>query len=356
MSAAVITQLLKNVVDIQASDLHLVVGAPPTARTQGVMRALGSETLSPDSTQSLCMSLLDEEQKKRFLRDKEIDFSFGIRGSRFRANLFWQKGHVSGVFRNLPAKIPNWQDLHVPRHLAALTGAPNGLILVTGPTGSGKSTTMAALLDKINAEQSGHIITLEDPIEYVHQHKKCIVNQREIGHDSASFGAALRHLLRQDPDYVMVGELRDVASVDAALQIADTGHLVISSLHTNSAEQTITRLVDMFPGDQHSRIRSQLSMVLLGVVSQQLIPSLDGGRVAAFELLICNNAVRNLIREDKVFQIPSIMQMNQEKSGMRLMNQSLAGLVIKRRVDMHHAFEVSPHPEELDAILKQAGV
>ena len=350
-------QLLKVVVQHQASDLHLVVGAPPVLRVNGEINRIKAEALSPELCQSLCYSILTDEQKSRFEEKRELDFSFGVKGmARFRGNLFLQKGNVSGVFRRIPADVPNWQEIGLPKSLAQLTNCRNGLVLVTGPTGSGKSTTIAALLNKINEEKTGHIVTLEDPIEFLHPHRNCIVNQREIGSDSDDFATALRHLLRQDPDYVAIGELRDADSVDAALQVADTGHLVFASLHTNSATQTVTRLIDMFPSQHQNRIRSQLSQVLQGIVSQQLLPGTEGGRVAAFELLLFPASVRNLIREDKFHQLYSAMQMGQEKTGMRTMNQSILSLLMKRKVDLKTAFEASDDPEELDQLLKKAGI
>ena len=356
MEKLTVQQLFKAAMQQNASDLHLTVGAPPMLRINGEMVKVMTDPLTPEQTQRLCFSLLDENQRENFEKSRELDFSFSVKETRFRANLFWQRGNVSGVFRRLPGEIPQWQSLGLPRAFAALTNVRNGLILVTGPTGSGKSTTIASMVDKINTEQSGHIVTLEDPIEYLHTHKKCIVNQREIGMDSESFHIALKHLLRQDPDYVIVGELRDPESVDAALQVADTGHLVIASLHTNSAIQTINRLVDIFPSDQQNRIRTQLSMVLQGILSQQLVPMLSGGRTAAFELLLCPPSVRNLIRENKQHMLYSMMQMGQEKTGMRTMNQSLMALLVKRKIDLKVAFEVSDDPDELNQMLKKAGV
>lgn len=348
--------LLKAVVQKEASDLHIVAGSPPALRVYGKIVRVKSDDLTPEATRKLCYSVLTDFQKSRFEETKELDFSFGIKDvARFRGNLFMQRGAVSGVFRKVPSEIPHWETLGLPKSVAGLTNIPNGLILVTGPTGSGKSTTIASLIDKINEEKMGHIITLEDPIEFIHRHKNCIVNQREVGMDTNAFKVALKHMLRQDPDYCVMGELRDLETIEAALTIAETGHLVLATLHTNSAIQTLNRLVGVFPSEQQERIRLQLSFVLQGIVSQRLLPSTDGTRAGAFEVLLMPPSVRNLIRENKFHQIYSMMQMGQDKSGMKTMNQSLLSLIMRRRVDLKTAFEYATDPEELDDLLKKAG-
>lgn len=348
--------LLKAVAQKDASDLHIVAGSPPAMRLYGRIMRVKAPEMTPEQTQKYCYSVLTESQKSRFEEKKELDFSFWVADiCRFRGNLFMQKGAVSGVFRRIPEQIPDWQELGIPKSISDLTTAKNGLILVTGPTGSGKTTTIASLIDKINQEAMGHIITLEDPIEFIHKHKNCIVNQREVGSDSNSFSTALRHILRQDPDFCLMGEMRDLETIETALQVAETGHLVMATLHTNSAIQTLDRIVGVFPPEQQDRIRLQLSSVLQGIVSQQLIPSRDGKQLAAFEILLFSLGVRNLIRENKFHQIYSMMQLGQEKTGMRTMNQSLMGLVMRRRIDLKVAFENSPDPDELDSLLKKAG-
>ena len=350
-------QLLKAAVKQNASDLHIVAGSPPVLRVEGRVVRVKSSDLSADSTREICYSILTDSQKSRFEATKELDFSFGVKSmARFRANLFFQRGAVSGVFRRIPMEVPDIELLGLPPVVIDVVNFPTGLILVTGPTGSGKSTTIAALIDKINRERRNHIITLEDPIEYVHAHKSCIVNQREVGIDTVSYRSALKHILRQDPDVCMMGELRDLETIEAALTICETGHLVFATLHTNSAISTITRMVSVFPGDQQERVRAQLSLTLNTVVSQRLMPAQKGGMVAAFEVLVMNSSVRNLIRENKLHQIYGMMQVGQDKSGMITLNQSLLKLVLKRKIDVRQAFFYSPDPEELDKMLKQAGV
>jgi twitching motility protein PilT len=350
-------QLLKFASDQGASDLHIVAESQPVLRVNGRMVRVKTEQLTKEDTRSLCYSVLSDVQKSRFEETKELDFSFDIKNmARFRANYFMQKGCVSGVFRKVPVHIPKFQELGLPNAIAELINLSNGLVLVTGPTGSGKSTTIASLIDKINEEQSGHIVTLEDPIEFVHTHKTSIVNQREIGADSNSFGMAMRHLLRQDPDVCLLGELRDLETIETALTTAETGHLVFATLHTNGAVQTINRIVGVFPAEQQDRIRIILSFVLQGVVSQQLLPTQQGGRVAAIEYMCLTPAIRNLIRENKIHQIPGMMQMGQEKTGMVTMNQSILSLVLKRKIDLKTAFSGSSDPEQLDVMFKKAGV
>ncbi|MAV90514.1 MAG: type IV pili twitching motility protein PilT [Bdellovibrionaceae bacterium] len=350
-------QLLKAAVKQNASDLHIVAGSPPVLRVDGRIVRVKTENLTTDMTQRLCYSILTESQKGKFEATKELDFSFGVKGTaRFRANLFFQRGAVSGVFRKIPVGIPDLESLQVPPVVRDLSKSPSGLVLITGPTGSGKSTTIAAMIDRINQDRRGHIVTLEDPIEYVHGHKNCIVNQREIGVDSVSYRSALKHILRQDPDIVLMGELRDLDTIESALNVAETGHLVFSTLHTNSAAQSINRIVNVFPAEQQERIRMQLSLTLNAVVSQRLIPGREGGMVAAFEVMIMNSTIRNLIRENKIHQLYGMMQVGQDKTGMVTMNQSLARLVIARKIDVKTAFLFSQDPDELDKILKQAGV
>lgn len=350
-------QLLKAAVKQGASDLHIVAGSPPVLRVDGRIVRVKTPELTAEDTRKLCYSILTDSQKGKFEAVKELDFSFGIKSmARFRANMFFQRGAVSGVFRRIPYEIPELESLGLPKSVFDLTQNPTGLVLVTGPTGSGKSTTIAAIIDKINKERRGHIITIEDPIEYVHQHKSCIVNQREVGADTASYRSALKYLLRQDPDVCLMGEMRDLETIESALILAETGHLVFATLHTNSSVQTINRIVSVFPAEQQERIRVQLSFVLNGVVSQRLIPGIKGGLVAATEILVMNPNIRNLIRENKLHQVYGMMQIGQEKTGMQTLNQALLKLIVKRRIELRTAFSFSADPEELDKLLKQAGI
>jgi len=350
-------QLLKAAVKQGASDLHIVAGSPPVLRVDSRIVRVKSPDLTADQSRQVCYSILTDQQKSRFEATKELDFSFGIKGmARFRANLFMQRGAVSGVFRRVPLEVPDIELLGLPRIVSEVVNFPTGLVLVTGPTGSGKSTTIAALIDKINKESRGHIITLEDPIEYVHGHKSCIVNQREIGTDTVSYRSALKHVLRQDPDVCMMGELRDFETIDAALNICETGHLVFATLHTNSAISSITRIVNVFPSDQQERVRTQLSLSLNTVMSQRLVPGGKGGMALAMEVLVMNPNIRNLIRENKLHQVYGMMQVGQDKSGMMTMNQSLLKLVLSRRIEVRAAFQYSADPDELDKLLKAAGV
>jgi twitching motility protein PilT len=351
-------QLLKAMVEKGASDLHITTGSAPQLRIDGRLVPLKTSALSPVETKQLCYSILTDAQKHRFEEESELDLSFGVKGlSRFRANIFMQRGAVAGAFRTIPFKILSFQELGLPPIVADLAKKPRGLILVTGPTGSGKSTTLASIIDKINTERHEHIVTIEDPIEYLHPHKNCIVNQREIGADTQNFKKALRHILRQDPDVVLIGEMRDLETIEAALVISETGHLAFATLHTNSAVQTINRILDVFPPYQQPQVRAQLSFVLEGVLTQNLLPRASGpGRVLAVEVMVPNPAIRNLIREDKVHQIYSQMQVGQSKFGMQTFNQSLAALFNKHLVTAEEALSRSSDPEELRNLLTSGQV
>ena len=357
--APTLPDLLKMTVEMDGSDLHLTTNSPPAVRVHGKLRPLEFAPLNPAETKQLAYSVLTDAQKKRFEESMELDFSFGIRGvARFRCNVFNQRGAVAAVYRLIPEKIRTFQELSIPAVVAQLADRPRGLVLVTGPTGSGKSTTLAALLDKINNERAEHILTIEDPIEYIHQHKKCVVNQREVHSDTKGFGAALRAALREDPDIVLIGEMRDLETIEAALRIAETGHLTFATLHTNSASQTINRIIDVFPAHQQGQIRTQLSLVLEGIVCQTLLPKPNGqGRVVAMEILVPTPAIRNLIRDDKIHQIYSSMQTGQEKLGMQTMNQSLATLVQRRQITLETALSTSSLKDELmDLVNRGVGV
>ena len=350
-----LSDLLKKLIEMGGSDLHLTTNTPPQVRVDGHLRPVeGVRTLTSADTKSLAYSVLTDAQKHRFEEALELDFSFGVRGlSRFRANLFNQRGAVGAVFRAIPYEIKSFDDLGLPPVVSNLCERPRGLILVTGPTGSGKSTTLAAMLDKINRERHEHIVTIEDPIEFLHAHKSCIVNQREVGADTRGFAEALRTALRQDPDVVLVGEMRDLETIESALRIAETGHLTFATLHTNSAASTINRIIDVFPSAQQAQIRAQLSLVLEGILCQSLIPRVDGrGRSMALEILVPNPAIRNLIREDKVHQIYSMMQTGQGKHGMQTFNQSLATLYHKRLISIEVAMQRSSNPDELRELIE----
>src|SRR5437773_1687614 len=356
---ATLPELLKTVVELDGSDLHIATNTPPQVRVNGELRRLQMPELTPAEAKQLVYSVLTDSQKKRFEDSMELDFSFGIRGrARFRCNVFNQRGAVGAVYRLIPEKIRTFGELGLPPVLATLADRPRGLVLITGPTGSGKTTTLAALLDKINSERHGHILTIEDPIEYIHQHKNCLINQREVHSDTNSFTNALRAALREDPDIVLIGEMRDLETVEAALKIAETGHLTFATLHTNSASQTINRIIDIFPANQQSQIRTQLSLVLEGIVCQALLPRADGkGRAMIMEVLVPNAAIRNLIREDKVHQIYSMMQTGQEKLGLQTANQSLASLHLKRLITLDVALGASSNKDELqDMISRGVGV
>ncbi len=352
-----IQHLFKLVVENGASDLHLTVGSPPAIRVNGEVVRVKMGALTPANTKTLVYQVLTEEQINEFEKKLELDLSFGIKGlARFRANVFYSKGGISAVFRLIPSIIPDFKTLNLPNVLLEMTDVSNGLILVTGPTGSGKSTTLASLLDRLNENESAHIVTLEDPIEFVHSHKSCIVNQREVGNDTLSFTNGLKSLLRQDPDIVLVGELRDVETIEAALTIAETGHLVFGTLHTNSTVQTINRIINVFSAHQQDQIRTLLSFVLQGIVAQQLVQkSFSPGRVLAQEILIPTPAIRNLIREDKTHQIYSQMQVGQDKTGMITMNQNLVKHVENGNLDAERAMSYSSVPEELAQMLGVKG-
>jgi twitching motility protein PilT len=351
---ATLPELLRRVVDLEGSDLHITTDTPPQIRVHGHLQREEGPDMTPSETKQLCYSVLTDAQKKRFEEHLELDFSFGIKGlARFRCNMFNQRGAVGAVYRLIPEKIKTFQDLGLPPVVATLAERPRGLILVTGPTGSGKSTTLAAMIDKINKERHDHILTIEDPIEFVHQHQNCLVNQREVHQDTQSFSNALRAALREDPDIVLIGEMRDLETVEAALRIAETGHLTFGTLHTNSAGQTINRIIDIFPAHQQSQIRTQLSLVLEGVICQALLPKIGGGRVASLEIMIPTPAIRNLIREDKIHQIYSAMQTGQEKLGMQTANQSLATLYMKKLITLEHALTASSNREELQEMINR---
>lgn len=352
-----LNQLLKAVVDQNASDLHLVVGSVPCIRVSGRVVRVKTEKLDSKTIKEMCYSLLSDRQKAIFEENKELDFSFGVKKlARFRCNLSFHMGTVTGVFRKIAHKVPSFEELDLPSSIRDLTKVQNGLILVTGATGSGKSTTLASLVDKINQEEHGTIFTIEDPVEYVHPHKNCIVRQRELGADTKGFGPAMKALLRQDPDYCLVGEMRDLETIEAAMTVAETGHLVFGTLHTNSAIQTMNRIITVFPSAQQDRVRAQLSFVLQAVIAQQLIPKINGGVALAVEILIPNQGIRNLIRENKLHQVKSLMQTGQSSSGMVTMNQSILSLLVKRKIDLNNAFKASPDPDELDGMLRKAGV
>jgi len=357
---ATLPELLKTLVEMKGSDLHITTQTPPQVRVHGHLQRLPLPDLAPAESKALVYSVLTDSQKKRFEETSELDFSFGIKAlsARFRCNVFNQRGAVAAVYRLIPETIRTFADLGLPPVLATLAERPRGLVLVTGPTGSGKSTTLAAMLDKINTERHDHILTIEDPIEYIHPHKGCLVNQREVHSDTNSFSDALRAALREDPDIVLIGEMRDLETVESALKIAETGHLTFATLHTNSAAQTINRIIDIFPSTQQSQIRTQLSLVLEGIVCQALLPRADGtGRVCSLEILVPTPAIRNLIRDDKVHQIYGAMQTGQEKLGMQTANQSLASLYMKKLITLEIALGASSHRDELqDMIHRGVGV
>ena len=355
-----LSKLLHKLTELRGSDLHLTTGTPPQVRIHGELHPLEDfNPLTSAETKQLAYSVMTDAQKHRFEENLELDFSFGVKGlSRFRANIFNQRGAVGAVFRAIPYEILSFEELGLPAVVNELCKKPRGMVLVTGPTGSGKSTTLAAVIDKINKERHEHILTIEDPIEFLHNHKSCIVNQREVNADTHGFTQALRTALRQDPDVVLVGEMRDLETIESALRIAETGHLTFATLHTNSAVSTINRIIDVFPSMQQSQVRAQLSLTLEGILCQTLLPRADGrGRALAMEVLIPNPAIRNLIREDKVHQIYSMMQTGQDIHGMQTFNQSLATLYHRRQITLETALQRSSNVSELrDLIDRGAGI
>ncbi|MEW6127293.1 MAG: type IV pilus twitching motility protein PilT [Acidobacteriota bacterium] len=355
MAEIILSELLRKMIEMGGSDLHITTSSPPMVRVHGHLRPLDYPELTPAETKQVAYSVLTDAQKHRFEENLELDFSFGIKGlSRFRANLFNQRGAVGAVFRAIPYEIKTFEELGLPPVIEKLCEKPRGLILVTGPTGSGKSTTLASMLDKVNRMRHEHIITVEDPIEFLHTHKNCLVNQREVQSDTHSFSNALRAALRQDPDVVLIGEMRDLETTETALRIAETGHLTFATLHTNSASSSINRIIDIFPAHQQAQIRTQLSMVLEGIVTQSLLPRANGqGRCLAMEILVPNAAIRNLIREDKIHQIYSMMQTGQDKFGMQTFNQSLASLYFKKQITLELGLARSSNPDELQDLINR---
>jgi twitching motility protein PilT len=353
-SALSLHQLLKAMVESGATDLHVTTGSPPQLRIDGDLVPLKTHKLSPVETRNLCYSVLSDKQKQRFEEEMELDFSFGVKGlARFRGNMFVQRGATCAAFRLIPYEIPPLEQLGLPPVVQRLTQKPRGLVLVTGPTGSGKSTTLASMISLINQTLRGHIMTIEDPIEYLHQHGTCIVNQREVGQDTKSFRSALKYVLRQDPDVVLLGEMRDHETMEAALTLAETGHLTFGTLHTNSAVQTINRVIDMFPQAQQSQVRTQLSFVLEAVLCQSLLPKVGGGRALAVEVMVPNDAIRALVRDGKLHQVYSQMQLGQGVHEMQTFNQSLADLVQRNLVSADVALKRSSDPDELRNMLER---
>jgi twitching motility protein PilT len=348
--------LIKTMIEKGASDLHLTVGVPPSYRIDGQMVRSKTAPLTADDTKRICYSLITEDQRRVFEKNQELDFAFGLKGvARLRANLFVQRGTIAGVFRRIQNNVPELANLGFNAKIQALVEKPNGLILVTGATGSGKSTTIAAFIDAINTRTRNHIVTIEDPIEFTHHHKLSIVNQREVGTDCESFALALRQVLREDPDVIMVGEIRDSDTAEAALRAAETGHLVFSTLHTNGALNSINRIVQMFNTEQQEYVRSLLSFTLAGILSQALLPRLDGhGRILAYEYLAMNPAIRHLIRDNKLHQVYGQMQIGQDQTGMVTLNQNLSQLIISKTITQTEAYAASPDVDELQKLLDRA--
>jgi len=356
MAIPSLSELLKRMVDAGGSDLHITTNSPPRIRVHGELKPCEDlAVLGPADTKQLAYSILTDAQKHRFEENLELDFSFGIKNiARFRGNLFNQRGAVAGVFRVIPFEIKSFDQLGLAQVVRKLCEKPRGLILVTGPTGSGKSTTLATMINLVNETRYEHLITIEDPIEFIHPHKKCLVNQREVHSDTHSFSNSLRAALREDPDVVLIGEMRDLETIESALRIAETGHLTFGTLHTNSASSTINRIIDVFPSHQQSQIRAQLSLVLEGIMCQALLPRTDGrGRAMAMEILVPNAAIRNLIREDKIHQIYSSMQSGQDKFGMQTFNQSLCSLFMQRQITLETALARSSNAEELQDMINR---
>jgi twitching motility protein PilT len=351
-----IADLLRAMLEVGASDLHLTAGVPPVMRIHGELKRIQGNALTGDDSRALAYAIMTDSQKHKFEEHNELDFSFGLKGlARFRGNVFIQRGNVAAVFRVIPYEIKSFESLGLPEIVAEMARRPRGLILVTGPTGSGKSTTLAAIIDLINRERKEHIVTIEDPIEFVHEHKNCIINQREVGADTKSFSRALKSVLRQDPDVILLGELRDLETIEVALKMAETGHLALATLHTNSCVQTITRVVDAFPAAQQAQIRLQLSFVLEGVLCQQLMPLKQGkGRALAMEILNPTPAVRNIIREDKLHQLYGQMQIGQSETGTMTLTQSLVQLVLTNKVNAKEARVRAGDAKEFDKALSEA--
>jgi twitching motility protein PilT len=355
--AASVDQLLERMVDLNASDLHVTAGSAPVVRLRGRLERLPeAPALSPELTHQLLYRILSTEQQKHLEINRQIDFSHAIPGlARFRCNVYWQRESLAAAFRLVPTQLKTLEELGLPASLHELAEQPRGLVLVTGPTGSGKSTTLASIIDEINRTRADHIITIEDPIEFLHQHKRCIVNQREIGPDATGFSDALRAALRQDPDVILVGEMRDRETIGTALTAAETGHLVFATLHTQSAPQTIDRIIDVFPAEQQAQVRTQLAGTLQGIVTQALLPTADGtGRVPALEILLLDDAVRNVIRQAKIEQVYSYMQTG-TKRGMQTMEQSLADLIMRHVVTYDEGLGRSSRKEELVGVLERSG-
>src|SRR5512132_4196466 len=350
-----LSDLLKKLLELNGSDLHITTNSPPQVRVHGHLNPLDLPQLTPAETKQLAYSVMTDSQKHRFEENLELDFSFGLKGlARFRANVFNQRGASACVFRLIPFEIKSFHQLGLPPVVSKLCDKPRGLVLVTGPTGSGKSTTLAAMIDKVNTGRHDHILTIEDPIEFVHMNKNCVVNQRELHADTKSFTDALRAALREDPDVVLIGEMRDLETIESALRIAETGHLTFGTLHTNSATSTINRIIDVFPSHQQPQIRAQLSLVLEGIMCQALLPKVGGqGRAMCMEILVPNSAVRNLIREDKIHQIYSSMQSGQDKFGMQTFNQSLATLYFQKQITLETAIMRSSNPDELQEMVNR---
>jgi twitching motility protein PilT len=346
-------ELLEEMVKRGASDLHLTVGTPPQVRIDGRLVRSDHDVLTPETTMKLAYSIMNEKQRKKFEENNELDLSFGLENlSRFRCNVFMQRGNVAVAIRQIPFKIKSFEELGLPKVVAEMSNVPRGLVLVTGPTGSGKSTTLAAIIDKINREHNYHIITVEDPIEYLHRHNNCLINQREVFNDTPSFASALKYALREDPDVVLVGEMRDLETIESALNISETGHLAFATLHTNSAAETINRIIDVFPTNQQEQIRVTLSFCLQAVVAQQLIPRIGGGRCLALEILVCTPAIRAIIRDDKIHQVYSMIQSGQ-KYGMKTMNMSLAELYRTGKVTLNDCLGHSSDPAEINDMLSK---